>query len=85
MKHYILSICSLPASRRMDAGEQTLTLLSRVWVKLQNLPSANGIDLGAFFVLLTFILMVVAIAVVTCLSCCCCCRCCKAKMKGPNI
>lgn len=39
----------------MDAREQTLNLLGRIWVKLQGLPNANPIELGAFFVLLTFI------------------------------
>lgn len=40
---------------RMDAKEQTLTLLNKLWVKLQGLPDANPIELGAFFILLTFI------------------------------
>lgn len=39
----------------MDAREQTLNILGRIWVKLQGLPNANPIELGAFFVLLTFI------------------------------
>lgn len=39
----------------MDPAEETLNLLSRIWVKLQGLPNANPIDLGAFFVVLTFI------------------------------
>lgn len=38
----------------MDAREEALNLLSRIWAKLQDLPNANPIDLGAFFVLLTF-------------------------------
>lgn len=40
---------------RMDAREETLTILNRIWVKLQGLPNANPIELGGFFILLTFI------------------------------
>lgn len=38
----------------MDAREEMLNLLNRIWAKLQGLPKASPIDLGAFFVLLTF-------------------------------
>lgn len=72
----------------MDAREQTLNLLGRIWVKLQGLPNANPIELGAFFVLLTFILVVLLITVVTCASFCCgCCSCCcrKRKLKGSDL
>lgn len=40
---------------RMDAREETLNLLSNIWVKLRGLPDANHVELGAFFVVLTFI------------------------------
>lgn len=40
---------------RMDAKEEMLGLLSRLWVKLQDLPNASPVELGAFFILLTFI------------------------------
>lgn len=39
----------------MDAREEALGILSKVWQKLQALPDADPVDLGAFFVLLTFI------------------------------
>lgn len=39
----------------MDAKEEALSLLNKMWVKLQNLPNANPVDLGAFFIILTFI------------------------------
>lgn len=39
----------------MDAKDETLNLLNKIWVKLQGLPNANPIELGAFFILLTFI------------------------------
>lgn len=39
----------------MDPKEETLNLLNRIWVKLQSLPKANPIEVGAFSILLTFI------------------------------
>lgn len=39
---------------RMDAKEEALSLLSKMWLKLQNLPSASSLDLAAFFIILTF-------------------------------
>lgn len=39
----------------MDAKEEALSLLNKMWFKLQNLPNANPVDLGAFFIILTFI------------------------------
>lgn len=44
-----------PCLTRMDAREETLGLLSKIWFKLQSLPDASPVELGAFFVLLTFI------------------------------
>lgn len=38
----------------MDAKEEMLGLLNKVWVKLQGLPNASAVELGAFCVLLTF-------------------------------
>lgn len=66
----------------MDPGEESLTLLNKIWLKLQHLPNANPIELGAFFILLTFILLVSGLMVFTCVSCCCC-R--KERTKGSNI
>lgn len=39
----------------MDAREEALGLLNKVWQKLQALPDADPVELGAFFILLTFI------------------------------
>lgn len=70
----------------MDAREETLNILNRIWVKLQGLPSANPVELGAFFVILTFILVVVLFMVLTCVNYCCCCCCCrKTAKKGSTI
>lgn len=43
------------SSTRMDAREETLNLLNKLWAKLQNLPNATAVELGAFFILLSFI------------------------------
>lgn len=66
----------------MDARQETLDLLNKIWVKLQGLPNATAVELGAFFVLLTFILMVLLMTVLTCVTCCCY-R--NTKKKGTNI
>lgn len=39
----------------MDPTEETLSLLNKLWAKLHGLPNATPVELGAFFVLLTFI------------------------------
>lgn len=39
----------------MDPGEEALSLLNKIWEKLQGLPDATPVELGAFFILLTFI------------------------------
>lgn len=38
----------------MDAREESLNLLNKIWLKLQNLPNASGIELAGFLILLTF-------------------------------
>jgi len=40
---------------RMEAGEETLSILRTVWVKLHGLPNASPVEQAAFFVILTFI------------------------------
>lgn len=39
----------------MDAREEALGHLSKIWQKLQALPHADPVELGAFFIILTFI------------------------------
>ncbi|RVE69314.1 hypothetical protein OJAV_G00076650 [Oryzias javanicus] len=59
----------------MDAREETLGLLKTIWVKLRGLSSENPLDLGAFFIILAFILMVtLALVLISVSYCCCCCR-----------
>ncbi|KAK5914279.1 hypothetical protein CgunFtcFv8_008733 [Champsocephalus gunnari] len=68
----------------MDAREETLSILNNIWVKLQGLPNATPIELGAFFVILTFILVFILMAALTCATCCCCC-CRKTKIRGSIL
>ncbi|MED6242821.1 hypothetical protein ATANTOWER_010258 [Ataeniobius toweri] len=72
----------------MDARQETVGLLNKIWLKLQSLPSAHPLELAGFFILLIFIFTVILMAVLTCVSrsCCCrCCPCCKPKQDGPNV
>lgn len=39
----------------MDAREEMLTLLQKLWAKLQDLPTASPLEMGAFAVLVIFI------------------------------
>uniref|UniRef100_A0A8C7SPF0 Uncharacterized protein n=1 Tax=Oncorhynchus mykiss TaxID=8022 RepID=A0A8C7SPF0_ONCMY len=39
----------------MDAREEMLTLLQKLWAKLQGLPTASPLEMGAFAVLVLFI------------------------------
>uniref|UniRef100_A0A8C7DY12 Uncharacterized protein n=1 Tax=Oncorhynchus kisutch TaxID=8019 RepID=A0A8C7DY12_ONCKI len=32
-----------------------LHILNKVWTKLQNLPQANSLELGAFFIIILFV------------------------------
>ncbi|KAJ8283863.1 hypothetical protein COCON_G00027130 [Conger conger] len=56
----------------MDAKEEVLDLLHKVWTKLQGLPDANPMDLGAFLVLMLFIVTFLLLIVMSCIHCCCC-------------
>lgn len=39
----------------MDTSEELLTVMNKMWTKLQNLPQASSLELGAFFVLILFV------------------------------
>ena len=39
----------------MEAGSEVLGLLEKIWAKLQGLPHASSIEIGAFLILLLFI------------------------------
>ena len=38
-----------------DVKEEVLDILQKVWIKLQGLPEASPLELGAFFVLILFV------------------------------
>uniref|UniRef100_A0A8C7PF68 Uncharacterized protein n=1 Tax=Oncorhynchus mykiss TaxID=8022 RepID=A0A8C7PF68_ONCMY len=39
----------------MEVREEVLDILNKVWTKLQNLPQANSLELGAFFIIILFV------------------------------
>lgn len=39
----------------MEVKEEVLDILRKVWIKLQDLPQASRLELGAFFVLILFV------------------------------
>jgi hypothetical protein len=39
----------------MEVREEVLDILNKVWSKLQNLPQANSLELGAFFIIILFV------------------------------
>lgn len=39
----------------MEVKEEVLDILQKVWTKLQGLPQASALELGAFFVLILFV------------------------------
>lgn len=39
----------------MEVKEEVLDILQKVWTKLQGLPQASPLELGAFFVLILFV------------------------------
>lgn len=53
----ILSTCywQLWPAERMDAKQEVLDILQKIWTKLQTLPEANSIDVGGFLILLLFV------------------------------
>lgn len=40
---------------KMEVREEVLDILNKVWTKLQNLPQANSLELGAFFIIILFV------------------------------
>ncbi|XP_008282536.1 small integral membrane protein 5 [Stegastes partitus] len=56
----------------MEVKNEMMDILQRVWTKLQGLPQANSLELGAFFVLILFVATVLFMVVLSCVHCCCC-------------
>ncbi|KAF7650664.1 hypothetical protein LDENG_00122510 [Lucifuga dentata] len=55
----------------MEVREEVLDILDKVWTKLQGLPQANPLELGAFFVLILFVATFLFMIVLSCTHCCC--------------
>uniref|UniRef100_A0AAY4CUG8 Small integral membrane protein 5 n=1 Tax=Denticeps clupeoides TaxID=299321 RepID=A0AAY4CUG8_9TELE len=54
------------------AKQELMDILEKVWTKLQGLPEANSLELGAFFILILFIFTFVLMIVLSCFHGCCC-------------
>uniref|UniRef100_A0A665VEN7 Small integral membrane protein 5 n=1 Tax=Echeneis naucrates TaxID=173247 RepID=A0A665VEN7_ECHNA len=51
---------------------EVLSVLDKLWAKLQGLPQASPLELGAFFVLILFFATFIFLIVLSCVHCCCC-------------
>uniref|UniRef100_A0A3B4WI10 Small integral membrane protein 5 n=1 Tax=Seriola lalandi dorsalis TaxID=1841481 RepID=A0A3B4WI10_SERLL len=56
----------------MDVREELLSVLDKLWTKLQGLPQASPLELGAFFVLILFVATFFFLVILSCVHCCCC-------------
>ncbi|XP_029312801.1 small integral membrane protein 5 [Cottoperca gobio] len=56
----------------MEVNEEVMHILQKVWTKLQNLPQATPLELGAFSVLILFVATFLFLVVLSCVHCCCC-------------
>ncbi|TMS22542.1 Small integral membrane protein 5 [Larimichthys crocea] len=54
----------------MEVREEVLDILQKVWTKLQGLPQASPLELGAFFVLILFVATFLFLIVLSCVHCC---------------
>ncbi|CAB1449047.1 unnamed protein product [Pleuronectes platessa] len=66
----------------MGVKEEVLDILQKLADKLQGLPQASGLELGAFFVLILFVVMVFFMVG---LSCCHCCISGKPKYQASRV
>ncbi|KAK6301810.1 hypothetical protein J4Q44_G00278630 [Coregonus suidteri] len=66
----------------MEVREEVLDILNKVWTKLQNLPQANSLELGAFFIIILFVATFLFMIVLSCIHCCCCG---KPKYQGSRV
>ncbi|KAM7382132.1 hypothetical protein PAMA_012818 [Pampus argenteus] len=56
----------------MEVKEEVMDILQKVWTKLQGLPQASPLELGAFFVLILFVVTFLFMIMLSCFHCCCC-------------
>uniref|UniRef100_A0AAQ6IA72 Small integral membrane protein 5 n=1 Tax=Anabas testudineus TaxID=64144 RepID=A0AAQ6IA72_ANATE len=57
---------------RTQFVDELMGILQRVWTKLQDLPQASSLEVGAFSVLILFAATVLFMFVLSCVHCCCC-------------
>ncbi|KAK2820911.1 hypothetical protein Q5P01_023870 [Channa striata] len=56
----------------MSVKDELMNILQRVWNKLQDLPQASPLEVGAFSILILFAATVLFLIVLSFVSCCCC-------------
>ncbi|KAL0984047.1 hypothetical protein UPYG_G00136410 [Umbra pygmaea] len=56
----------------MEVKQEVMDIMNRVWSKLQNLPQANSLELGAFFIIVLFVSTFLFMIMLSCFHCCCC-------------
>lgn len=66
----------------MEVREEMLEILEKVWTKLQGLPQANSLELGAFSILILFVATFLLLIVLSCVHCC---FCGKPKYQGARV
>ncbi|MED6257770.1 hypothetical protein ATANTOWER_031095 [Ataeniobius toweri] len=66
----------------MEVKEELLNIFHQIWTKLQGLPHAGPLELGAFSILLLFVGTVLFMILLTCIHCCCCG---KPKYQGSRV
>uniref|UniRef100_A0A8C5BHV3 Small integral membrane protein 5 n=1 Tax=Gadus morhua TaxID=8049 RepID=A0A8C5BHV3_GADMO len=66
----------------MEVREEMMEILEKVWIKLQGLPEAHSLELGAFCILLLFVATFLLLIVLSCVHCCCCG---KPKYQGARV
>ncbi|KAJ7989391.1 hypothetical protein DPEC_G00304060 [Dallia pectoralis] len=68
-----------------DIGNEVLSLLQKIWTKLQALPTSSPLEIGAFCVLVLFILVFLGMLLMTCVTCCCCGRRTRTKKAQTKV
>ncbi|XP_041077937.1 small integral membrane protein 5 [Polyodon spathula] len=67
-----LAMAQPQPSTTMSWKEEMQKIAEQVLTKLQGLPEADPLEIGAFAILLIFIAMVLIMFILTCIHCCCC-------------
>ncbi|KAK1163863.1 small integral membrane protein 5-like [Acipenser oxyrinchus oxyrinchus] len=61
-----------PQPSTMSWKEEMQKIADQVLTKLQGLPEADPLEIGAFTILLIFIATVLIMFILACIHCCCC-------------